>query len=92
MQETENSWKQRIAYLLMACLLIAFYWLTRALNQSESYDSLNYALFAENFPLGSAPDSRNILFHAFNRVLLVTSQWCGFNFGALDLIVSVSIV
>ncbi len=92
MQETENSWKQRTASLLLACLLIAFYWLTRALNQSESYDSLNYALFAENFPLGSAPDSRNILFHAFNRVLLVTSQWCGFNFGALDLIVSVSIV
>jgi hypothetical protein len=92
MQETENTWKQRIASPLLACLLIAFYWLTRALNQSESYDSLNYALFAENFPLGSAPDSRNILFHALNRILLVTSQWCGLNVGALDLIVSVSIV
>ena len=90
--ETEESLRERLWYLLIVCLLIAFYAITRPLNHSESYDSINYALFAENFPLGTAPDSRNILFHILNRALFVSSEWLGFEFRALELISSVSIV
>ena len=92
MEEKKESFKEKLWCLVVTCLLIAFYSMTRALNHSESYDSLNYALFAENFPLGTSPDTRNILFHALNRILLVTSEWLGLNIGALELIVSVSIV
>ena len=92
MGQTEESWKERSQYLGIGCLLVVFYALTRALNHSESYDSINYALFAENFPLGTAPDPRNILFHVFNRILVVTSEWLGLGIGALDLIAYVSVV
>ena len=92
MEEKKESFKEKLWCLVVTCLLIAFYSMTRALNHSESYDSLNYALFAENFPLGTSPDTRNILFHALNRILLVTSEWLGLNIGALELITSVSIV
>ena len=92
MEEKKESFKEKLWCLVVTCLLIAFYSMTRALNHSESYDSLNYALFAKNFPLGTSPDSRNILFHALNRILLVTSEWLGLNIGALELITSVSIV
>jgi len=92
MEEKKESLTERLWHLVIACLLIAFYAMTRALNHSESYDSLNYALFAENFPLGTSPDSRNILFHALNRILFVTSDWLGLNIGALELIVSVSVL
>ena len=90
--ETEESLRDWLWYLLIVCLLIAFYSITRPLNHSESYDSINYALFAENFPLGTAPDSRNILFHVVNRALFVTSEWLGLNIRALELIAFVSIV
>ena len=92
MEQTEETWKERSQYLGIGCLLVLFYAMTRALNHSESYDSVNYALFAENFALGTAPDSRNILFHAVNRVLVVTTEWLGLNIGALELIVFVSIL
>ena len=68
--EPTESFQERIWYLLIVGLLIVFYAVTRPINHSESYDSINYALFAENFELGTAPDSRNILFHA---CLLYTS-------------------
>jgi len=90
--ETEETLQERLRYLLIACLLMAFYVITRPLNHSESYDSITYALFAENFPLGTAPDSRNILFHVVNRALFVTSEWLGLGFQALELISFVSIV
>ena len=90
--ETEESLREKLWYLLIVCLLIAFYAITRPLNHSESYDSITYALFAENFPLGTAPDSRNILFHVVNRALFVTSDWLGLEFRALELISFVSII
>ena len=62
MKQTEESWKERSQYLGIGCLLMVFYALTRALNHSESYDSINYALFAENFPLGSAPTHETFSF------------------------------
>lgn len=89
---TDESLQERLWYLLIVCLLIAFYVFTRPLNHSESYDSVTYALFAENFSLGTAPDSRNILFHVVNRALFVTSEWLGLGFRALELISFVSIV
>jgi len=92
MEDKQESLKERLWHVVIACLLIAFYALTRTLNHSESYDSINYALFAENFSLGTAPDSRNILFHVLNRILFVTSEWLGLSIGALELIVSVSVV
>ena len=92
MEEKKESFKENLRCLVVTCLLIAFYGVTRALNHSESYDSINYALFAENFPLGTAPDTRNILFHVLNRILFVTSEWLGLNIGALELITLVSIV
>ena len=92
MNDKQEPLKERLWQLLIGCLLIVFYALTRTLNHSESYDSINYALFAENFPLGTAPDSRNILFHALNRVLFVASEWLGLEIGALDLICWVSIL
>ena len=90
--DTEESLRERLWYLLIVCLLIAFYGITRPLNHSESYDSITYALFAENYSLGTAPDSRNILFHVVNRSLLLTSNWLGFDFRALELISFVSII
>jgi len=92
MEPTKESWKERSQYLVIGCLLVLFYAMTRALNHSESYDSINYALFAENFSLGPAPDSRNILFHAINRILVVSSEWLGLGIGALELIAYVSVV
>jgi len=92
MNEKKESLQDRLTYVVAAGLLIVFYAMTRTLNHSESYDSINYALFAENFSLGTAPDSRNILFHAFNRVLFVTSEWLGLGVGALELIAWVGIV
>ena len=88
----KESWKGKIQCLAVLCLLIAFYALTRPLNHAESYDGINYALFAENFPLGTAPDSRNILFHVVNRILVVASESLGLNVGTLELLSSVSIV
>ena len=78
--------------LAILCLLITFYAMTQPLNHAESYDSLNYVLFAENYPLGTAPDSRNILFHAFNRVLVVASDSLGLDIGSLELLSGVSIL
>ena len=92
MEDKKESLKERLWHAVITCLLIAFYAMTRSVNHSESYDSINYALFAENFPLGTAPDSRNILFHALNRILFVTSEWIGLNIRALELISMVSIV
>jgi hypothetical protein len=92
MEDKKESLKERLWHAVITCLLIAFYAMTRTVNHSESYDSINYALFAENFPLGTAPDSRNILFHALNRILFVTSEWIGLNIRALELISMVSIV
>ena len=90
--EPEESLQHKLCYLLIVGLLIVFYAATRPLNHSESYDSINYALFAENFELGTAPDSRNILFHAFNRSLFLTSESLGLGIGALELISYVSII
>ena len=89
---TEESLRSWLGYLLIVCLLIAFYAITRPLNHSESYDSITYALFAENYTLGTAPDSRNILFHVVNRALFVTSEWLGLGLRALELITFVSVV
>ena len=90
--EPTESMQERLRYLLIAGLLIVFYAATRPLNHSESYDSINYALFAENFDLGTAPDSRNLLFHAFNRCLYLTSQSLGLDIRALELISYASII
>ncbi len=92
MNDKKEPLMEKVWHLLIGCLLVAFYALTRPFNHSESYDSINYALFAENFPLGTAPDSRNILFHAVNRILFVTSEWLGFDIGALELLCSVSVL
>ena len=88
----KELWSKRIQCLVVPCLLVTFYAMTRPLNHSESYDSINYVLFAENFPLGAAPDSRNILFHAFNRILVVASDSLGLNIGSLELLSSISIL
>lgn len=85
-------WIERAKCLAVLCLLLSFYGVTRPLNHSESYDSINYALFAENFPLGEAPDSRNILFHALNRVTFLGAQACGFDVGTLELLSGISIL
>ncbi len=74
------------------CLLVVFYTVTRPLNHSESYDTLNYVLFAENFPLGTAPDSRNILFHAINRMVVVAADTLGVTVGTLELLSGLSIL
>ena len=87
-----KSLPKSLGYAAVILLLVAFYWLTRPLNQSESYDSINYALFAENFSFGTAPDSRNVLFHMLNRALFVASEGLGLNLGALELISFVNIV
>ena len=99
MQPTKNNTsepteplQERFWHLLIIGLLILFYAVTCPLNHSESYDSVNYALFAENFELGTAPDSRNVLFHAFNRSLFMTSEWLGLDIRALELISYVSII
>ncbi len=86
------AWKNRIHSLAMFCLMAVFYWVTRPLNHSESYDTINYVLFAENFPLGTAPDSRNILFHAINRIVVITAETLGFNVGTLELLSGLSIL
>ena len=72
--------------------MLGFYTSTLPLNQSESYDCINYSLFAENFPLGTAPDSRNILFHVVNRSLVVASQWLGLEARAMELIMGISLI
>jgi len=92
MQDPKETRTKVLGYFAIFSLLLVFYASTRPLNHAESYDSINYALFAENFPLGTAPDSRNILFHAFNRVLFVCSDWLGLNIRALELIVAVSLI
>ena len=92
----KETWEKRIRgllkSLLVLCLLVTFYAITRPLNHSESYDTISYTLFAENFPVGTAPDSRNILFHAFNRILFVASDTLGLNIGTLELLASISIL
>lgn len=85
-------WKKRIQGLVVLCLLVTFYAMTRPLNHSESYDTISYVLIAENFPLGTAPDSRNILFHAFNRILVVASDSLGLTIGILELLASICIL
>lgn len=87
-----NAWKNRALCLGVFCLLVVFYTATRPLNHSESYDTLNYVLFAENFPLGTAPDSRNILFHAINRTVVVAAESLGLNVGTLELLSGISIL
>ena len=87
-----NSWKERIECLAIFFLLVVFYGLTRPLNHTESYDSLNYVLFAENFSLGTAPDARNILFHAFNRIVVVTADTLGLNVRTLEILTGISIL
>lgn len=86
------KWTKWTQGLLVLCVLITFYALTRPLNHSESYDTLSYVLIAENFPLGTAPDSRNILFHAFNRIVVVATSSLGLGISALDLLTSLSIL
>ena len=85
-------WKNRIQGLVVLGLLITFYAMTRPLNHSESYDTISYVLIADNFPLGTAPDSRNILFHAFNRIVVVASNSLGLTIGTLELLASISIL
>lgn len=92
MQEVQKTRAKTLSCFAIFCVLLGFYAATRPLNHAESYDSINYALFAENFPLGTAPDPRNILFHAVNRVLFVCSDWLGLGIRALDLIVAVSLI
>ena len=92
MPSIQETRKEKITCFVMFFLLLGFYTATRALNQAESYDSINYALFAENFPLGTAPDSRNILFHIVNRSLFITTQWLGFEIRALELIVGLCVI
>ena len=87
-----NAWKNRALCLAVFCLLVVFYTATRPLNHSESYDTINYVLFAENFPLGTAPDSRNILFHAINRTVVVAAETLGLNVGTLELLSGISIL
>ena len=87
-----DAWKERALCMLMFCVLAVFYTVTRPLNHSESYDTINYVLFAENFPLGTAPDSRNILFHAVNRIVVVAADAVGFNVGTLELLSGISIL
>ena len=87
-----GAWNRRLKYLAIFAVAVAFYSLTRPLNHSESYDSINYALFAENFPLGTAPDSRNILFQVVTRIVFVVSQALGFDIRAIDLLVGISVV
>lgn len=77
---------------MIFCLLVVFYTLTRPINHSESYDSINYVLFAQNFSLGTAPDARNILFHAINRIVVVAADTLGFNVGTLELLSAISIL
>ena len=86
------AWKEKALCLVIFCLLVVFYGMTRPLNHSESYDSINYVLFAENFELGTAPDSRNILFHAVNRVVVVAAEKLGINVGTLELLSGISIL
>ena len=84
-----ESWLKN---LVIFGLLVTFYTLTRPLNHSESYDCFTYALFAENYELGKAPDSRNILFQATNRLVYLAAQTVGVNVGTLDLLVGSSII
>lgn len=86
-----DTFKKGLRYLAIFGLAVGFYTVTRPLNHSESYDSINYGLFAENYPLGAAPDSRNILFQIVNRIVYVASQALGFNIRAIDLICGISI-
>lgn len=92
MNDRQEYFKNILKYLAVFALLLAFYTFTRPLNHSESYDSYTYALFAENYTLGTAPDSRNILFHASNRFLYVAAQSLGLNIGTLDLLIGVNIL
>lgn len=92
MQKTETTQKEWLIYFAVFCLLLGFYVATRPLNHSESYDSINYALFAENFSIGTAPDSRNILFHTFNRAVFKCTQSLGLGIRALEAIIAVSLV
>ena len=87
-----KAWNNKIHCLAVFCLLVLFYTVTRPVNHSESYDTLNYVLFAENFPLGTAPDSRNILFHAINRIVVVAAQTLGVTAGTLELLSGLSIL
>ena len=91
-QRVLGTWSWRLKYLAIFVVAVAFYSLTRPLNHSESYDSINYALFAENFPLGTAPDSRNILFPIVNRLMFVVSQGLGFDIRAIDLIAGICVM
>ena len=87
-----HLWTKTTQGLVVLCLLVTFYSMTRPLNHSESYDTLSYVLIAENFPLGTAPDSRNILFHAVNRILVVAKDTLGFDIGSLEFLASISIL
>jgi len=87
-----DAWKERALCLVIFFLLVLFYAMTRPLNHSESYDSINYVLFAENFALGTAPDSRNILFHAVNRIVVIAANTLGVNVGTLELLSGISIL
>ena len=92
MPRVQETYKEKLTYIVVFCLMLGFYVATLPLNQAESYDCINYALFAENFPLGTAPDSRNILFHAFNRSLVVASRWLGLEIRAIELITGISLI
>ena len=81
-----KTWSTWGLHAILFVLIAAFYLLTRPVNHAESYDGITYALIAENYPLGTAHDSRNILFHAVNRSLFVATQWAGFETRALDVI------
>lgn len=90
--DRQKKIKYVLKYFAIFGLLVAFYTLTRPLNHAESYDSITYALFAENYSFGTAPDSRNILFHATNRLLFLAAHNLGLNIGTLELIASVNIL
>lgn len=87
-----SKWIKWTQGLVVFCLLVSFYSVTRPLNHSESYDSLSYVLIAENFSLGTALDSRNILFHAFNRIVVVAKDALGLSISSLNLLASISIM
>ena len=47
MQQVKETRTERVTCFVMFCLILGFYETTRPFNQAESYDSINYELFAQ---------------------------------------------
>lgn len=70
----------------------ALYAVTVPVNHVEAIDGYAYALAAETGPLSVVHDTRGILFHALNRLLVLAADGLGLHLGGLTIMIVQSLI